>query len=375
MRKCLAIGLVGLVFFGLASLAGAGELRLGVQYDGWSATNTLLSVNGSEVSVPFSVHFKLDDTFGVFGQANFVGANYTGTADGTTASSYSPTNFSDSVIGTDVHFNNFGLPAMLDVSFNLPSGNQDWETNQTISNIPTEFLDSRYRGRGFGVNAMYGLSFPSGGDSQFGAAVGYLYSGSYNTNEIPDLALGDSVFLGVNRVEAFGGNKSSTIRLSTLFFMKTTTNGTDLLQEGPNLNCSYAFSDPLGFSYEIGGQFFTKADRAKSAGKPLKIEPFDSLGQRFYAAPSLAIGQLTLGGIAKYVTPNDYPTSNALYDGGGLILGLTPSFTAPLDGVSDLKFTAGYDFIIAHNSGQAGSAKADIYYNYWQVGTNYEIKL
>lgn len=365
-----------LFFLSAAGWAAAGVLSLGARYDGWSAANTALPVNGAEFTTPFSARFKLNDTFDLFGQTDFAAADYTGTSDGSTSSSYAPADLSDSVLGTDVHFKNFGLSAMLNLSLNLPTGNQDWETKQMVSNIPTEFIDSRYRGRGFGFNAMYGLSIPSGTTSQFGVALGYLFSGSYNTTEIPDLNLGDSIFLGINRVEAFEGRKTSSVRLSTLFFMPTTENGTQSIEEGLNLNASYSFNDPSGFSYEVGGQFFTPAKRAATTGGPLETEAHNSLGQRLYAVPSLAFGDWTISGLVKYVTPNDYAESDSLYDGGGWLLGLTPTWTAPLSAVSDLKFTAGYDFIIAHNAGSvSGGGKADIDYNYWQFGTNYEIKL
>ncbi|HVM33172.1 MAG TPA: hypothetical protein VMU88_08565, partial [bacterium] len=216
-----------------------------------------------------------------------------------------------------------------------------------------------------------------GGNEQFGVAAGYLFSGSYNTLSIPDLALGDSLFVGLNRVEAFGDNKSSAIRLTALYFLPTTLNGSNDIQEGPNVDASFSYEDPKGFSYEIGAQLFTPARRSNPVGSPLATEPHNSLGQRFYVAPSLAIGQLTIGALAKYILPNDYPQSDvADYNGGGLLLGLTPTLVAPLDSVSDLKFSAGYDYIVAHNAGSIGGGPlGDIFYNYWQVGTNYEIKL
>ncbi len=371
-----ALVLTAALFAGLGS-AQAGFLSLGVQYDGWATTNTLLPINGAEFSVPFSTNFKLDDSLGFFAQANFIAANYTGETSGSLAYTYNPANFSDSVIGTDIHFNSFGVSSLVDFSLNLPSGNQDWETEQVGANIPTEFIDSRYRGRGFGFNAMYALAIPSGGNEQFGVAAGYLFSGAYNTLSIPDLALGDSLFVALDRIEAFGNNKSSAIRLTALYFLPTSLNGSNELQEGPNVDASYSYEDPKGFSYEIGAQFFTPSRRSIPVGAPLVMEPHNSLGQRFYVAPSLALGQLTIGGLVKYILPNDYSQSDvADYNGGGLVLGLTPTLTAPLDSVSDLKFSAGYDYIVAHNAGSiGGGALGDIFYNYWQVGTNYEIKL
>ncbi|HVM32969.1 MAG TPA: hypothetical protein VMU88_07530, partial [bacterium] len=163
MIKSLVLSIALFSGLGSARADSSGYLSLGLRYDGWATTNTLLPINGAEFSVPFSTKFKLDDNIGFFAQANFMAANYTGETGSSLAYTYNPSNFSDSVIGTDIHFDSFGLSSLLDVSVNLPSGNQDWETNQVGANIPTQFIDSRYRGRGLGFNAMYALAIPSGG--------------------------------------------------------------------------------------------------------------------------------------------------------------------------------------------------------------------
>ena len=367
-RKAILI----LALFSPAALAQAGEFSLGAQYDGWTSDYTPTK-DGTEFFFPLSVYFKANDTFSFYGQTSFANGSYE------YGSTITLTDFTDSVAGTEIHFDTLGLPSLLNVGFNIPTGDQTWEEKQTFANIPTEFIDTRYRGRGFGVNGLYGLSFRLDATSQLGAGVGYLASGSYSPVGLPDLNLGDSVFLTVNRIESFGANKTSTMRLSSMFFLPSQQGGQTILQMGPNFDASYGSTDPKGFSWEIGGQFFTSAERPLTPGAPVTPEAHNSFGQRFYLAPSLALDQLTLAGLVKYITPNDYPTTDPLYDGGGILLALDPTWVAPLDAVSDLKFAAGYDFIIAGNAGvdqtDPSGPRYDVNWNYWSFGATYELKI
>lgn len=365
---------MALVFLSATGFAGAGEISVGVQYDGWS-TDYSSTVGGSEIMVPVSAYFKIDPALSFYGESAFADGSYTDDAiAGTTTLSLS--DLTDTVVGSDLHFHSFGVPSVANIAVNLPTGDSTWEEKeQTYLNVPTEFIDTRYRGRGFGVSGFYGLSFQTGQTSQFGAGVGYLYSGSFDAGQgLPDLDLGDSIYLALNRVEAFSGDKSSVIRLSGMAFLPTQTNGQTIFQMGPNIDASYGFSDPKGLSYEIGGQFFTPAGRPNSAGV-IQTEAHNSFGQRFYIAPSLTFDKLTVAGIVKYVTANDYAVGETFYDGGGLLAGLNPTLLVPLNDVSNLKFNAGYDFIIYHNAASSGGSAADVDYNFWSCGANYEIKI
>jgi len=358
------------IFLGLGR-AQAGEISLGVQYDNYTTNYTAANVGGSELMIPFSAYYNVDHNWGIYGQALFVNGNYT---DGSTLNL---SDLSDSVVGSDLHFASFGLLSVVNVALNLPTGNQTWEEQQAaFNNIPTEFIDTRYRGRGFGASAFYGLSAQDGKTTQLGAGLGYLFSGAFNQFEgSAGVTLGDSVFLALNRVEAFAGNKTSTFRLEGMAFLPTQTSGKTVFQMGPNFDASYNFTDPSGFSYEIGGQFFTPAGRPATLGGPVITEPHNTFAPRLYVAPSLAFGNLIVSGIVKYIFPNDYSGSNSYYDGGGVLVGLNPVLTAPLDSVSSLKFNAGYDFVIHHNAYGEPADPADVDYSFWSVGTNYEIKI
>jgi hypothetical protein len=355
-------------FLSVGSLARAGQLTIGAQYDGWNAINSTTVDSGTELLIPLSTYFKVNNDLGFYGQTEFANGNYT------YGSTQTLTAFSDSVAGSDLHFLSFGLPSVASLAVNIPTGDQSWETKEAFSNIPEEFIDTRYRGRAWGASAIYALSFQDGKTSQFGAALGYFYTSAFiPTPGFANLNLGDSVYLGLNRIETFDGNKFSAIRLSVLRFFPTYQGGVATFQMGPNIDASYGFTDPKGFSYEIGAEFFTPAGRPLTSGGTLQTEPHDSFGQRFYLAPSLALGNLVLAGLVKYITPNDYPTVSTTYDGGGVLLGLNPTYVAPLDAASDLKFNAGYNYIIYHNMGD--NYTADLDYSFWSVGTNYELKI
>ncbi len=365
--------LAGLFLAFVGPLCAQSFLNLGVEYNGWAA-NSDEPFDGHEIMVPFNIGLQLDKGWDLYGQTAFANGSYTDSTAGT--ETLNLTDMTDSVIGTGIHFQMFGTPAMLDLAANLPTGDASWEVKESASDVPTEFIDTRYQGRGFGFSALYGLAFPSG-TTDWGVAAGYYYSGSLNPDygSIPSSEkLGDSLYLALNRVETFAQGQTSALRLSAFYFLTTQVSGVDTLRLGPNVNLSFAFNDPKGFSYEIGGQFFLPAERLY--GGSLSTEPQNSLGQRFYLAPTLALGDLALAGMIKYILPNGYSASDftsGLYDDGGFLFGLTPSLALKMDAQSSLTLSAGYDFIIHQNADSTHSLNVD--YSYWTVGASYGVKL
>jgi hypothetical protein len=375
-RRVRALALAGFIFAAVGSLHAQSFLSLGAQYNGWAA-NSIAPFNGHEIMAPFDIGFQMDKDWNLYGQTAFANGSYTDSVSGT--ETLNLTAMSDSVIGTGINFQMFGTPALFDLAVNIPTGDPSWEVKEGASNVPTEFIDTRYVGAGFGMSAMYGLAFPNG-KIDWGVAAAYYYSGALSPDygSIPSSEkLGDSFLLGLNRTESFDNNKNSVIRFSASDFLTTQISGADTLRLGPNLNLSYAFNDPKGLSYEIGGQFFLPADRLY--GGTLSMEPHDSLGQRFYLSPSLALGgDWSVGGMVKYITPNGYSPSDpsALYDGGGFLFGLTPSYAWKWDAASTLTLSASYDFIIHHDAGfDAGGGRLDLDYSYWTIGATYGVKL
>jgi len=365
------------IVLGFVSPAFSGQLSLGVQYGGWNS-DYVQPFNGWEVLAPFSLSFDLDKDFGIYAQTEFMSGSYTDSLGGTTET-VKLSNLTDSVIGTEINFKSFSLPSMLNIGVNIPTGDPTWETKQLASNIPTEFVDSRYRGRGFGVSGLYGISFPTG-DAEFAAAAGYQYPGAYNPSigaTPEDLKLGDSIFLSLNHVQPYSSDQNEIIRLSAFYFLSTQQSGQNSFRMGPNINASYSWSNPSALSFEVGAQGYLPGQRVDNNGN-FGPEPHYSYGPRFYLSPSYAFGDFTLGGLVKYVMPNGYATSDTLYAVcyPGFLFGLNPSYKLKLDSDSDLKFTASYDYIIAQNAGvDSTGALTNVTYNYWTFGTNYEIKL
>ncbi len=362
-----------LAFLVLPMASPAGQLGLGVQYAGWSS-NFQPPFSGWEILTPLAASLNLSKDFQVYGNSEFADGHYT-----ESSQTINLSNVSDTVLGGQLSFKNFDLPALLDVAFNLPTGDQSWEVQQYLANVPTAFVDTRYQGRGFGISALYGISFPSGG-GDFGAGVGYMYSGAFNPNAnlVPNpgtqLKLGDSIFVAANHVQTFSDGNKEVIRASAFFSVPTQENGVNSFQLGTNFNASYGWNNPTAFSLELGGQVYLPCKREING--QFTAEPTYSYGPRFYLTPSYAIGDLTLSGVAKYVFPNGYNISNLdLYNGGGFMAGLEPSWKLSLDETSALRFFVSYDRILAHNYGyDINNNPTDAIYDFWNLGTHYEIR-
>lgn len=374
--KFLLLGITVFASAGFCSPVTAGQLSWGAEYVGWSS-NFSTPFNGWELWVPLSLNLKLDPALSLYGQSEFGNGNYTDSSNGT--ETIHLTNFSDTVVGGEYRFQSFSLPSMLNVGFNLPTGDSTWEAKQISADIPTEFLDSRYRGRGFGVNALYGLSFPSG-SGEFGAAAGYLYSGAFNPSygagvQASQLKVGDSVFISVNHVQSYTGDQKEIIRLSSFITLPTQNNGQNIYQLGPNFNASYSWVDPRSLSFEAGVQYWL-AGQMPDANGNLIAEPHPYYGPRLYLAPSYSFGDFTLAGLVKYIFSNGYSTSDGFYDGGGIRAGIDPSYRLKLDNSSDLKINASFDDILWMNGGyDANFNRTNVNYNLWVFGATYELKL
>jgi len=358
----------------------ADQFNLGAQFESWNS-NFVYPLSGWEVWVPMSMSFKLDADLSVYAKGKFGAANYTWSDSASNTYSNDLSNFTDTVLGGSLRFECFSLPAVFNVSFNLPSGNPAWEGLQNESIIPTEFVNSRYQGRGFGVNAMYGLAFEVGKGGELGVAAGYQYTGGYNVNAgispaAADLNLGDTIFLALNLVQAYGKAEKGIFRLSGSYFLSTQDGGVDTFRMGPSLAASYTWKNPKAFSVEVGAQYFLPAQRVQLG--ELVTEEKNSYGLRLFLGPSCAIGDLNLAGRFKYILPNGYAPGDPLYDGvggGGFLAGIEPSLWMGFDKESGLRFSASYDYVSRKDAGyDLSSNLVDAAYNRFTFGSAYEVK-
>ena len=357
-----------------------GQASLGAQYHGWSA-DTVLPFNGAEFLAPLYVTYSLDPNWWLSGSTALATGNYTDSVAGKQTQDL--TALTASTVTSDFYFKAFGLPNLFECSLTMPTGDPAWENKQVAASVPTLFLNTRYFSEGWNVSALYGLSFPNTqGNVEWGASLGYSYAGPYDPNFAyltgVQLKMGDSLFLAVNRTEAFEGNKSSALRLAAMAFLPTQMNGANDFQLGPNLSLSYNFYDPKGFSWGFSAQTYSLADRYyynASGQVTYGQEIYGSSGFRLALTPSYSWGDFSLGAQLQAVMVNGYPPRDytGLYNGGGYTLGLTPSYLVGLDASSDLRLTGGYDFIIAHNA--ANDFDSDVTYHHWTLGASYEIKI
>jgi hypothetical protein len=380
-------GMLAVALFITVLPVSAGQLSLGFTYDGWNSNYTtqqtqLNTSYGSEYWMPFSLNLDLDKGVQVYGKGLFGSGSYAYTPDGIINTTVDLTHFADTVLGGEIHFKTFGLSSVFNASLSLPTGDSTWETQQIYAIIPTEFLDYRYRGRGFGLSALYGISLPVGKNA-LGLGAGYVYSGAFNpTGEPSDsLQLGDTLFFGLNYIQEGTGGYKEVARFS-LFDTLTTQDKEEGVnfQLGTNLNASYKWVNPKGLSLEVGAQYFLPSSRLDDTNN-LVVEADNFYAPRFYAVPSYAFGDLQWAAQVKYVLPNSYPDTftsagvNQMYFGGGWLLGTGPAWKMSLDDASSLNFFGSYDFILQYNASvdSTGTALANATYNYWTLGTNYQI--
>jgi hypothetical protein len=376
MKKCLYV-LAALFIFPFSAMA-EGELGLGVQGDGWNS-NYPTQNNGYDILVPLTLAYKANPNVNLYGQTEFASGSYTDSVSGTETINLN--NISDTVVGGEVHFKTGSLPSIVNIGINLPTGDPTWETKEIASSIPTEFVDSRYRGRGLGFSALYGISLPEG-KGEYGVAGGFLYSGafnpSYGLNAGPNnsLNLGDAAFLALNHVQPHSEDENEIVRFSVYQSFPSAQNGQNVFELGTNFNASYNWSNPKAFSFELGAQAYLPSERANNLGY-LVQESSNSYCPRFYITPSYAFGDFVVAAEAKYIMQNDYSPGNLYYDGGGWLLSLTPSYRFKLDDASSFKVLASFTDVYALNLGpyNGNVNSANVNFNLWTVSTSYEMKL
>ncbi len=361
-----------LILFSLVAVRGvsASQLDLGAQYQSWN-TNVTSPLDGQYFLVPLTISIDPLRDLNFYAQGEFADGQTTDPINGTQNLSA----FTDTVVGGKIGFKSFSYDSFVDLGVNLPSGNQAWETQTQESSVPAEFVDTPYQGRGFGLSGIYGIAFPDGA-TQYGVGLGYFYTGALNpnANSVENLKLGDSIFLSLNRVTNFGARQVQTFTASAYYSLPTLQNSQNYLWMGPNLNLSYSWSNPSALSLDAGVQYFFPAQTAVNG--LWVAETHNSLGARFYLDPSWAFGNFLLSGRVKWVMANGYDPSDLLYDGGGLLLGIEPSYLITLDRQSILKFSVSYDNITADGAGADSQGnRVNILYNRWTCGANYEIKL
>lgn len=356
-----------------------GQLSLGATYDGWNTNYAAPAQdNGYEGLVPVAISYRFIPELNIYSQGEFMIASDTYTSGGSNGT-YTLSNFSDTVLGGELSFNTFSLKSIFNAAVNFPTGDTTWNTKEQSSVPPTEFINSRYSGRGWGASGFYGVSLPDG-RGEFSAGVGYLYSGAFNPSygnvtTVNSLSLGSSVFFALNRVMPFQNGENEIIRFSVYQSFPTIENGQNYYQLGTNFNGSYNWSNPKALSFEVGAQYYLPSAWANSSGQ-LITESLNSNGPRVYASSTYAFGDFSLSGLVKYIFQNNYSPGDAYYNGGGFLVGFEPDYRLKMGEDSALKFSASLDAVYANNYGvDVNGDLTNVNFLFWTVTTAYEMKL
>jgi len=350
-----------------------GQLSLSAVADVWDS-NFALTTNGWELLFPVAASISLWKDVNFYALSEFANGNYINQA----SSAINLTAFSDTTAGAEIGFKTFEMNSVLNVWFNIPTGNSGWEFGTATANIPEEFVDDRYQGRGFGVSGLYGVSIPIG-SSKMGVAGGYMYAGDYNPNfsfaPAEDLKLGDSIVAMLNLVSPMGPNENQIIQLSGFDFLPIEENGQNFLIAGPNINLSYGWTTPDALSFELGTQIYLQGQTWINGA--WSLDSSYVYGPRIYLNPNYSIGDFNLAGQFKYILANGYSGSSDTlhqYDGGGYLMGVTPSLKFKMGGGMLFKVWATYDYINHIGGGfDANGNLVNVYYNLWTLGMNYII--
>jgi hypothetical protein len=189
--------------------------------------------------------------------------------------------------------------------------------------------------------------------------------------------------MGINFVQPGTGGYKEIARLSAYYSMQSQDAEEGVqFQLGTNMIASYSWVNPTGLSLALGAQYFFPSDRLDDNNN-LVTEADNYYAPRFFLAPSYAWGDVTWAAQVKYVLSNSYPDTfsssgiNPMYFGGGLLLGLGPTWKMELNDQSSLSFFGAYDYILQNNANvdASGSSLVNATYNYWILGTNYQINL
>jgi len=352
-----------------ATPATIGTLTLGSYLGLWSV-NYALPTNGTEIMFPMSASVNVSSDVVISGSTNYLMGFYQYLG----ADTLSLGNFSDSSLSAQFGFKTMDLDTIVSETFNVPTGNPSWSAQSASSDLPSALVDARYSAANFSFSTVYGISVPVDA-AKCSLGVGYVFNANYNSNAgLPldpvDVQPGNSLFFNLNRVSPTGDGQSDTFQTSVYFSFVTTENSVAFTCPGPNINFSYAWSNPTAFSFELGSQFYLPGQTAVDG--VLQADPTYSSGPRLYLKPSYVIDNLTLAGQVKYLLPNGYDPSSLDYVQGGLLLSFGPSYSLKVDNQPFLTLTASYSFVDNIGGGfDDNGNRIDVLYNWFTCSASH----
>jgi hypothetical protein len=346
----LSVLWAGFTLAGGASLASAkSDINLGTVYHTW---NSNFQAEGYETLVPLSFAFLSNSgKFQVTASTAFVQGHYETKDLGYGGSQFNGNRLTDSLLGIGFSHPIGSFDSALVVQANLPTGDKRWETIESPSSVPVVFESSRYRGQGFGVNAIYGLGKDFGAGWNGMVSGGYLYSSSVDSGmEWGKVQLGSYAVLGLSAARK---TETSMFRLkATEYLTQNTKAESTAIYRAPSdtvLELHGEIGKSTRFLLDTAYSLYGKAELLQPA-VGLTKESENSFGDRFYVHPSLEYGvssklKMSTGFTFKTITANDYPVTDSLYNGGGYLWGGDQAVKWLMSSNVFTKFSVGYNRI------------------------------
>ena len=380
IKKSLAALALSCLIAGPA-LADRAEFQLGYVFDLW---NSNFISSGQEHRIPASFHFSSKD-FNLWADGAFVVGDYEQTATGASpASSYKPSQLSDSSLSASYSFH-LG-PSVLSTasgSVNFPTGDTTWESQSASGAIPYLFEPSFYHGRGWGGSLFWSVA-ASGDVLQWSLGAGYLLTTTYDIGLAGQSQFnpGDSLLavgslggnvsqnqkLAVRAVHTFAFESKVTDPLSQFTSAESTVvSGQWLDRMGDDrlaLNLSYSFYGLGMMNDPLTGQQVRES--SNFLGDRLEVKPF--LG--WQAGTGL---DLQSGIVWDRIFPNGYPESDTgHFQAGGFLLGAEQSMTFDMGAGLFLNLAGLYHFVLNEKAAQDTGTGAwyNVTYNRFSFGTN-----
>lgn len=362
---------------GSARAASQSSLDLGTEYHTWSSN---FLAKGYETALPLS--FLFQDRKGriqVSASTGFVQGHYATKSLGVNGTTFDGNRMTDSKVGLGLSLPLGSWESALALQANLPTGDPQWERLEGNAYVPNLFETSRYQGRGFGLNGLIGLGKDVGGHWVAMLSGGYLYSATVDEGlDWGKIKPGSYAVFGGSigkRVEGF------SVRLKAMEYLaQDTTAGDSSIYRAPS-------NTVLGFHLESGRSVRFLLDATYALYGKAKLLNIDgglsgetkkSFGNRLSLHPAMEYAWgpkvwLGTGFSIKWADANGYQNIDALYNGGGSLIGVDQSLRLKMGAKVSTKYTLSYARITANDAAyDVTKSLTDVHYDDVSFGMGVE---
>lgn len=333
LRRLAGLLLVGGAAGLVAAPAAADQWTLtsGIHLDAWSANGSSGQGNGYELLIPVGLFYDTPN-WGL-GARGSVG---TSQHDLDAASGASMSGFTDTTVSGYYRLRVGGADIRFGLDMDLPTGVSSLKTRDLPAVQDEDLVALQRFGEGFDVNPTV-IVYKNFGDWGVGGGIGYLWTGEYDpTEDIPsdDFNPGNELTVNVLGDVFLGDVWRLVARVAYTHYSTDERGGIEVFREGDELDMGVSLEwrpEPWWAIVSVRDIYRFKAERLNAVGQ-LDEELQNSNGNEIRGAA--AVGYIiddiwTVRGTldVRYVTANDYGTSDPLYDGGRFKIAVGPGMT------------------------------------------------